>query len=198
MTTEEIKITGEFTPDPAVCRFVVSQPLLEDWTIFFNGPESSMASPLVDALFALEGIAAVRVSGSAVTITKNVLTPWPDLAPGIGRAIRESLQNDGSPISEAAIDKIRNQPTDSIEPTILQLFEEHINPALASHGGYVRLVKVEDRDVHVEMGGGCQGCSASQATLRHGIESAIREVAPQVRQVVDATDHAAGENPYYN
>jgi Fe/S biogenesis protein NfuA len=64
------------------------------------------------------------------------------------------------------------------------------------HGGFVKLVKVEDRDVFLEMGGGCQGCAASQATLRQGIEAAIRDVAPQVRNVVDVTDHAAGTNPY--
>ena len=78
-----------------------------------------------------------------------------------------------------------------------RLFESHINPALASHGGFARLVKVEDRDVYIEMGGGCQGCASSQATLRHGIETAIRQVAPQVREVIDVTDHGAGENPYY-
>ena len=58
-------------------------------------------------------------------------------------------------------------------------------------------MKVEERDVFLEMGGGCQGCAASQATLRHGIESAIRRVVPQVREVIDVTDHESGENPYY-
>ena len=95
------------------------------------------------------------------------------------------------------LDDLQNAPTDDIEPAVAELFEEQINPALASHGGFVRLVKVEGRDVHVEMGGGCQGCASSKATLRYGVESAIRRVAPQVRQIVDVTDHAAGANPYY-
>lgn len=195
--SEDIKITGEFTPDPAVCRFMVSQPILEDWALQFSSPAESQGSPLVDELFRVPGVAAIRISGSVVTVTKNVMTPWPELAPPIGKAIRSSLGGSEPPLSEAAIDNVRLAPAADIEPLVTELFEQHINPALSSHGGYVRLVKVEDRDVHLEMGGGCQGCSASQATLRYGIESAIREVVPQVRNIVDATDHDAGANPYY-
>lgn len=196
--SSEIKITGEFTHDPGMCRFIVDRPVLEKWTLIFKSRQESLGSPLIDALFDVQGVAVVRVSGSTVTITKNVVTPWPELAPAIGTAIRASLTGGRPPISEAALDVVRNAPAEDIESAINELFEMHINPALASHGGYVRLVKVEERDVHLEMGGGCQGCAASQATLRQGIESAIREAVPQVREIVDATDHAAGVNPYYS
>jgi len=194
----EIKITGEFTPDPAVCKFTVDRPLLPEWTLSFKSREESKGSPLIDALFEIPGITQLRVSGSTVTVTKNVPVPWPELAKSIGKAIRAVLAGTEPPISDAAIDGMRNVPVDDLEELIGDLFETHINPALASHGGYVRLVRVEGRDVYLEMGGGCQGCSASQATLRYGIESAIRQVAPQVREIIDATDHAAGSNPYYH
>lgn len=82
---------------------------------------------------------------------------------------------------------------------VAQLLEQSINPALASHGGYASLVGVdEDANVYVTMGGGCQGCSASAATLKDGIRSSIMEQIPEVREVIDATDHAAGENPFYS
>ena len=72
-------------------------------------------------------------------------------------------------------------------------------PALASHGGYATLVGVdEDNNVYVTMGGGCQGCSASAATLKDGIRSSIMEHIPEVAEVIDATDHAAGESPFYS
>jgi len=47
------------------------------------------------------------------------------------------------------------------------------------------------------MGGGCQGCAVSAMTLREGIERSIKENIPEVTEVVDATDHDAGEDPYY-
>ena len=77
------------------------------------------------------------------------------------------------------------------------LLAERINPALASHGGYAELVGVEDDRAFVTMGGGCQGCALSAATLREGISKAILEAIPEITEVVDTTDHDQGENPYY-
>jgi Fe/S biogenesis protein NfuA len=48
------------------------------------------------------------------------------------------------------------------------------------------------------MGGGCQGCSMSAMTLTEGIKKMILESIPAVREVVDATNHAQGENPFYS
>jgi Fe/S biogenesis protein NfuA len=94
---------------------------------------------------------------------------------------------------------IQIELTGDIAEQVAQLLEQSVNPALASHGGYATLVGVdEDNNVYVTMGGGCQGCSASAATLKDGIRSSIMEHIPEVREVIDATDHAAGENPFYS
>lgn len=192
-----IKITGELTPDPSVCLFHVEQPIVEDWTVTFNCAEDSRGSALADHLFGVEGVARVTVSGATISVVKNVMTPWPQLAGEIGAAIRAAFASGLPLVSEAVLDNLRALPPEDIEPAVAELFDEQINPALAAHGGFVRLVKVEGRDVHLEMGGGCQGCSASKATLKYGVENAIRRIAPHVRRIVDATDHAAGTNPYY-
>jgi len=47
------------------------------------------------------------------------------------------------------------------------------------------------------MSGGCQGCAASSVTLRQGFEVMVRRVAPEIVDIVDTTDHAAGEKPFY-
>jgi Fe/S biogenesis protein NfuA len=87
--------------------------------------------------------------------------------------------------------------TGTIEEKVTTLLDAHVNPALASHGGFAELVKVEDTQVFISMGGGCQGCAVSAMTLRDGIEKAIKEQIPEVTEVVDTTDHGAGENPFY-
>jgi Fe-S cluster biogenesis protein NfuA len=197
-TTPAFKISGELTNDPMVCKFHCDRSMLDDWTVVFRDPADSLGSPLVDALFAVEGVTEVGVSGSTITVTKSVETPWPHLAADIARAIRGSCADDATPpIAPAVIERLQAMPMDEAAATITQLFETQINPALASHGGFVKLVKIEDRDVYVEMGGGCQGCASARATMRFGVEGAIRRVAPQVRNIIDATDHASGENPYY-
>ena len=88
--------------------------------------------------------------------------------------------------------------TGEIPAQVGQLIAERINPALASHGGYATLVGIEGSTAYVTMGGGCQGCSMSAATLTEGIRSAILEAVPEILEVVDATDHSAGENPFYS
>jgi Fe/S biogenesis protein NfuA len=81
---------------------------------------------------------------------------------------------------------------------VQEVIDEVINPGIASHGGFVEMVDVSDDTLHIRMGGGCQGCSASQATLRLGIERMIKENVPEIVNIVDVTDHTAGDNPYYD
>ena len=91
--------------------------------------------------------------------------------------------------------------TGTVTERIEQLLSQSINPMLASHGGFASLVEVVELDEGVKavvtMGGGCQGCAVSAVTLREGIQKAIVERIPEVVEVVDVTDHDAGENPFY-
>ncbi|MEX2648045.1 MAG: NifU family protein [Alphaproteobacteria bacterium] len=80
---------------------------------------------------------------------------------------------------------------------IQALLDDEINPSVASHGGYVNLVAVKDKRVYLKLEGGCQGCGMASVTLRQGIEVAILEKVPSIEEVLDVTDHAGGNNPYY-
>lgn len=80
---------------------------------------------------------------------------------------------------------------------IQQLIDERINPAVASHGGQIDLLDVTDDSIYIHMGGGCQGCGMANVTLKHGIEGMIQEHFPEIKNIIDTTDHAAGDNPYY-
>jgi Fe/S biogenesis protein NfuA len=88
--------------------------------------------------------------------------------------------------------------TGDIAERVQQLLTQQINPSLASHGGFAELKGVEDTKVYVTMGGGCQGCAVSAMTLRDGIARSIQEAIPEVTEVIDTTDHDAGENPFYS
>jgi Fe/S biogenesis protein NfuA len=87
--------------------------------------------------------------------------------------------------------------TDPQHQAVQELFDARINPNLASHGGHVELLDIQDDTVYVRLGGGCQGCGMVDVTLRHGIEALVKEEFPQFQHVVDTTDHAQGKNPYY-
>jgi Fe/S biogenesis protein NfuA len=87
--------------------------------------------------------------------------------------------------------------TDPLALRVQELIDERINPGVAAHGGNVELLDIKDNTVYVRLGGGCQGCGMVDVTLRQGIEALIREEIPEIQQVVDTTDHASGQNPYY-
>ncbi len=86
---------------------------------------------------------------------------------------------------------------DPLAERVQRVLQERINPSVGMHGGFISLLKVEDQVAYIIMGGGCQGCGLANATLRQGVEVAIKEAVPEIREVVDATDHGSGENPFY-
>jgi len=79
-----------------------------------------------------------------------------------------------------------------------RLINTEINSAVAAHGGTVNFVGVKENKVYLSFGGGCHGCGMVDVTLKHGIESRIKELVPEIEEVVDVTDHSTGENPFYN
>jgi Fe/S biogenesis protein NfuA len=86
---------------------------------------------------------------------------------------------------------------DEIRQKVQALIETAINPAIEGHGGFIDLVDVKDKVVYLSMGGGCQGCGMADVTLKQGIEALLRDEIPDIADIVDATDHAAGDNPFY-
>jgi Fe/S biogenesis protein NfuA len=88
-------------------------------------------------------------------------------------------------------------PEGELADRIREVLDERVNPQIAAHGGAVELVDLQEDTLYLRMTGGCQGCAASAATLRMGVERMVREAVPGIGEIVDVTDHAAGTNPYF-
>ena len=90
----------------------------------------------------------------------------------------------------------------SVEERINYVLQSEINPSLAAHGGDVQLLELIDEEgigltAVLKFGGGCQGCSAVDMTLRQGVEVQLKQQIPELTQVIDETDHTRTENAYY-
>jgi len=84
-----------------------------------------------------------------------------------------------------------------LEEKVLFTIVTEINPNLASHGGFVELVEITQKnEVVLNFGGGCQGCSSVNSTLKDGVEKQLKEHYPEIAAVLDATDHSNKENAY--
>ena len=83
---------------------------------------------------------------------------------------------------------------------VIAVLERDVTPSIASHGGRADLVAMDENEavVYLALSGGCQGCAMSRMTLTQGIEVTLRDQVPQLTAIVDVTDHAVGENPFYS
>ena len=86
---------------------------------------------------------------------------------------------------------------DELSKAVAEIIASEVNPVVASHGGHVDLVGVDDGKAIIAFGGGCQGCGMVDVTLKQGVEVMIKDNVPGISEVIDATDHAAGTNPFY-
>lgn len=95
--------------------------------------------------------------------------------------------------------KMRKVSDDAPLPERIEyILQSEINPSLAAHGGKVTLVDLTDGIAILQFGGGCNGCSMVDVTLKEGIEKQLLQLFPdELKGVKDATEHARGEHSFY-
>jgi Fe/S biogenesis protein NfuA len=108
-----------------------------------------------------------------------------------------AMNNPNSPASPVLGAPPPGELSGPLADQIQQVLNEQINPAIAGHGGQAELISVDGTVAYMRLGGGCQGCGMASVTLKQGIERILKEAIPEVTEVVDVTDHASGDNPYY-
>jgi Fe/S biogenesis protein NfuA len=153
-----------------------------------SGPRLQYEIALEDPRDRTDADVAVELGGLTVVIDPDSADQLAgstiDLDPGItGGGLRVDNPNEGW--------------RDPLARAVQAVLDTRINPGVGGHGGMVSLIDVRDGTAYMRFGGGCQGCAAVDVTLRAGVEAALRDAVPEITAVVDVTDHAAGENPYY-
>ena len=184
--------------DLDTCKFTVSRAVHPGGPFFFDNKERALGSPLVERLFALPGVAHVLVAENVVTVGKEPNAAWSGLKSAIGTIIRTQLLTGAPAILETPRNATAGGRTDAqVRAVVQQLLDREVNRSIAGHGGQISIVDVRDGNLFIAMSGGCQGCAASQVTLRQGFEVMVRRVAPEIADIVDTTDHTAGKKPFY-
>lgn len=192
---DKIAITGEPTMNPATCKFVVDRPVYPGKSAYFGNRDAAGDSNLAQKLFEIPEVENVLIADNQITVTKSGSSPWPEVGKEIGTRIREQLRSGQPAVDESYAGTVPGEG--EIRRKVQDLFDREINPALGSHGGSVELVDVKGNSIYVRLGGGCQGCASAKMTLKMGIERILRERIPELGEVLDATDHTSGNNPYY-
>ncbi|MGS4945491.1 DUF6522 family protein [Meridianimarinicoccus sp. RP-17] len=176
--------------DADAMGFVLDADVQAGQSARFDGPSDA---PLARALFALDGVTRVEVAAATIWVRKTATADWAALKPVIAAAIRDVLDATDAPLGRGGND----DPDAALLTAVRDLLDRQVNPSVAAHGGHITAERAAGATVFLRMSGGCQGCAASAATLRQGVERMLRAALPQIREIVDMTDHAAGDAPFY-
>jgi len=179
----------------AICRFIVERTL-HIGSVNFTSRTQAQGIPLAEKLFEIEGIKEISLIGKLLIVTRSEERDWSDLIPKVEAVLSAYLVSGLALTSDAVLERMQLMGRGTREK-VQYLLDHRINPGVAAHAGFVELLDVKEGVVYLRMGGGCQGCGAATFTLREGIEKIIRHEIPEITQILDVTDHAAGMNPYY-
>lgn len=195
--SEGILIKAEPSSTGDQCVFMVNRTLMEGHSWYFQNFESAAESPLAEAMFSLDEVESVLVLESTLTVTRKdkTIVDWRPLAKEVGAVVRRTLEEGSALIAEKIIQELPSE--ESIREDIQKVIDIEVNPGVAGHGGNISLLGVKGNTVTIQMGGGCQGCSAADLTLKQGIHTSFRNAVPKVGAILDETDHSAGVNPYF-
>lgn len=196
--SDQILIKAEPSRDNEQCKFMVNRPLFEGHSWLFSNFEEAAGSPLAESVFSVDSVETLLVHDSTAVVTKTGgkgLSDWQALAKEVGSALRNNLEAGTELVSKDIIAKIPSEEV--VREEIQKVIDTEVNPGVAGHGGRITLTAIAGNTVTIEMGGGCQGCSAADLTLKQGIHNSFRKAVPYVGAIYDETDHAAGSNPYY-
>lgn len=179
--------------DANVMGFLLDAPVQPGRSGRFNATDTT---PLARALFAARGVRRLEVNGPTIWVQKDTEADWATLKTAIAAAIRQVLDETDAPLG-SDVTPADADPDVALLKAVEVLLDRQVNPSVAAHGGHIAVDRVEGGTVYLRMSGGCQGCAASSATLRQGVERMLRAALPQIGEVVDVTNHAAGSTPYY-
>lgn len=178
-----MKVTFEQTPNPATMKFNFNQKI-SDQTCDFPDVASSEKSPLAAKIFGFPWTAAVYLGEDFVTVTKQEWVDWDILATPLAGLLGEHVES-GLPVMiklEATLEENLNDS--DVVKQIKRILVNEIKPVVALDGGDIVFSKYENNVLFLRMQGACSGCPSSQATLKDGIEVRMKELIPEIKEVV--------------
>ena len=178
-----VHVTLEFTPNPDTLKYVVSERLLDRGALSFGSPDEAAGAPLAQALFEVEGVAAIMIAQDFVTITVTDPKLMMDVNAEMTRRLKEHLEA-GLPVVTAPLPEQEHGTDDSeVARKIKRILDDQVRPAVAMDGGDIVFERFEEGIVYLELKGACAGCPSSTATLKMGIEQHLRQIIPEVEEV---------------
>lgn len=177
-------IQTEKTPNPETLKFLPGQQVLAAGSADFADQAAAEASPLAEAIFAVEQVSRVFLGSDFISVTKTG-GDWPEVKAQVLGAIMQHYTS-GAPVLAPGASLPVSDDGGADPETVRQIktiLDEKIRPAVARDGGDVVFDSFREGVVYLHMQGACAGCPSSTMTLKSGIENLLRYYVPEVLEV---------------
>ncbi len=183
-TSTAAKVRYESTPNPSTYKFIFPTELVTESREFSN-PQDAELSPLASKLFGFPWTSKVFIGKDFVSITKQDWVDWTVLAEPLNGLIQEHLDKGEKIMHDFDPSQIgEDTETDPVIRQLKQIIKNDIQPVVALDGGEIVFHSYKDNVLFIQMKGSCAGCPSSTATLKEGIEVRIKDLVPEVKEVV--------------
>lgn len=197
-TTQQppVLIYTEQTPNPESLKFVTNKMLYSGTADFRTRELADTYSPMAAALFDLPYVKSVYICNNFITLTKEMNYAWEDLMIRTKEFIKNYIAEgkpvilDGFAEAMAAEEEKRlseisyGEGEEDLVNRIKELIDTYVKPAVEMDGGNIEFKSYNEGIVTLTMQGACSGCPSSTVTLKSGIESMLKRMIPQVKEVV--------------
>lgn len=190
MNTEKrvITIYAEASPNPDSMKFVANLSFLpQGISVDYADKDAASKSPLAQELFDFDYLNRVFISSNFISVTKNPETNWVEVISEIRAFLKKYLEESKSVFTEMPqhneINVTQTGNRTEIEAKIIDLLNTYVRPAVEQDGGNIEFVAFDEGIVTVALQGSCSGCPSSTVTLKSGIESLLKRMVPEVKEV---------------
>ncbi|HST53997.1 MAG TPA: NifU family protein [Pyrinomonadaceae bacterium] len=180
----------EETPNPNAVKFILKEPVTAGTTRSFHSPEEAAEDPLAGPLFAVGDVASVFYMDKMVTVEKTEEADWDELLPRLAVPIRaaESVKTNGAPAPASsngvggALGALMSDDPRLVR--INEMLDERIRPYLASDGGWLEVLSLDEQKLTIHYQGACGSCPSSLTGTLMAIENMIKqEIDPEIEVV---------------
>ena len=182
-STMPVMVYGESTPNPNILKFVLNFPLLNGSAEYLSSTEAEK-SPLARVLFSIPGVNSIFCASNFISVSKDDGYDWYELMPEIREAIKAFFTQDTPPFTEVANAEDATVTHNAFDNQIVSILNEYVKPAVEGDGGEIVFKSFKEGKVTLVMKGACRGCPSSTITLKSGIETLLKQMIPEVKEVV--------------
>ncbi len=180
------------TPNPNAVKFILKEAVSHGTSHSFDTAGAGQNDKLAQSIFDIGDVVSVFYMDKMITVEKTDEADWDEILPLLAVPIRaaESVGGGGGSGTNGSAAKelggaIAAAASDNpIIGQINELLDERIRPYLASDGGWLEILDLEDKTLKIRYQGACGSCPSSLTGTLMAIENMIKdEIDPEIEVV---------------